>query len=119
VSTSYTIKSDDVPIGVYKAKFLGDEPTVHPEFGAGIRFKFEVVDGKCAGKVVTRITGSAPRPKNAAGKFLAMIAGVKPSDGVTVSPADFVGQKYVITVGETDSGYTRVNEVMPETDTPF
>jgi hypothetical protein len=115
-----TIKSSDVPPGVYSATFTGFEPTTHAEFGDGLKWSFEIVDGKFAGKTATRVTGAKPTPKNAAGKVLAALAGCKATDGLTIDADELVGRKYQIVVGETESGFTRVNDILPEKeDTPF
>jgi hypothetical protein len=118
---SFVLKSSDVPAGVYNAKFIGVERTTHAEFGGGLKFSFEIADGKYAGKTTTRTTGDKPTPRNVAGKVLAAIAGAKPSDGLSIDADEFIGKAYQVVVGETESGFTRVNEILPakDKDVPF
>jgi hypothetical protein len=121
MAMGFTLKSADVPAGVYSAKFVGVERTTHAEFGGGLKFSFEITDGKYAGKTTTRTTGDKPTPRNVAGKVLAAIAGAKPTDGLAIDADSFIGKAYTVVVGDTESGFTRVNEILPakEDDTPF
>lgn len=119
MTLGFTIKSSDVPAGVYVAKFLGVEHTTHAEFGAGLKFSWEIHGGKYAGKVVYRTTGTSPTPRNIAGKVLAALIGTKPTDGLSIDADACIGRMYTIVVGETESGFTRANEILPiEEETP-
>lgn len=110
---AFTIRSFDCPAGVYKAIFQGLEEMTHAEYGAGLRFDFEISDGPHQGKRSSRITSADPTPRNAAGRMLADLAGVVPANGVSVDPAQFVGREYMIVVRENDSGRTRVESLCP------
>ena len=108
---TFTIKSIDCPAGAHKALFTGVEEMTHPEYGAGLRFDFEVSEGPHKGKRTCRITGADPTPRNAAGRMLADLAGVAPANGVSVNLDDHVGREFTIVVRENDSGRTRVESV--------
>ncbi len=113
MAQGFTIKSSDVPQGVYKAKFVGVERTTHPEYGGGLKFEWEIVEGKLAGKSTYRTTGDNPTPRNIAGKVLSALVGAKAADGLSVDPDRYIGRLYTVVVGETESGFTRVNEILP------
>ena len=103
-----------VPAGLYKAKFLAVESTKHEEFGAGLKFIFEVVEGDHAGEKTTRITSSSPTLKNAAGRIIAGIIGETLTAETTVDLDLFVGREYLAQVESLASGQgTRIASVMP------
>lgn len=113
MAIGFTIKSSDVPAGVYKARFVGVERTTHAEYGGGLRFEWQIVDGKYTGTSTYRTTGDKPTPRNSAGKVLAALVGAKAADGLTIDPDSCIGRHYTVVVGETESGFTRVNEILP------
>jgi hypothetical protein len=103
-----------VPAGFYRAKFHDVEPTEHEEYGAGLKFVFEVVEGDHKGEQATRITGDAPTPKNAAGRMLSGITGVTLVPGAKIDLDPFVGKEYLLQVEETANKQgTRISTVMP------
>ena len=63
------------PAGFYRGKFLTVDTTEHEEYGQGLKFVFEVIEGDHKGEQATRITSSTPTPKNAAGRMLSGITG--------------------------------------------
>lgn len=108
------ITSGGVPVGSYKATFAGYE--VQPEnkekgYGAGLRWKFTVTEGPQAGQTASRITGSAPSPKNAAGKILTGLLGRAVAEGEAIDPDTLIGKPYLIVVGAGQNGGTRVEAV--------
>lgn len=110
---AFTIRNAGVPVGEYLAEFVEAEERVHEKYGPGILFKFKVCDGgEFDGREVGRTTSTDPTPKNACGKVLGWLAGVKPADNMQVDPDDFVGDRYRIIVAETDSGSTRVEHAI-------
>ena len=117
---NFVIKSTDCPAGVYKARFTGVEEMTHAEYGDGLRFDFEVVDGTHKGKRTCRVTSADPTPRNAAGRLLGDLAGVPPANGVNVDLDEFIGQEYTIVVRESESGRTRVESACAlKEETPF
>jgi len=117
---NFVIKSTDCPAGVYKARFTGVEEMTHAEYGDGLRFDFEIVDGPNKGKRTCRITSADPTPRNAAGRMLSDLAGVAPSNGVSINLDDCVGREYTIVVREGESGRTRVESACAvKEDAPF
>ena len=103
-----------VPAGFYKGKFLDVEATEHEEFGAGLKFLFEVVDGEHKGEQATRITSASPTLKNAAGRMIGGITGETLTPGRNVDLAPFVGREYLLSVETVASGQgTRIATVMP------
>ena len=106
-------QSGGPPAGIYRAKFQDVEPTEHDEFGDGLKFVFEVVQGDHAGEAATRITSPKPTPKNAAGRMIAGITGKSIAAGEKLDLAPFVGKSYLLQVAETKNGATRIETVMP------
>lgn len=102
-----------VPAGFYRARFVNVEPTDHDEYGAGLKFIFEVADGDHKGEQATRITSAKPTIKNAAGRMLSGLSGKSLQAGAKIDLAPCVGKLYLIQVEEVASGATRVNTVMP------
>jgi hypothetical protein len=116
----FTIKSTDCPVGVYTARFNGVEEMTHPEYGPGLRFDFEISEGPHKGKRTCRITSADPTPRNVAGRILADLAGVAPSNGLSINLDDCVGREYTIVVREGESGRTRVESACAvKEDAPF
>jgi hypothetical protein len=102
------------PAGFYKATFKTVEATEHEEFGAGLKFVFEVADGDHKGEQATRITSAEPTPKNAGGRMISGITGETLTPGKNVDVAPFVGKEYLLQVEDTKNGNgTRISTVMP------
>ena len=116
----FTIANNSLPVGAYRAEFVGIETTTHVEYGDGMQWKFVVADGPHKGRETYRTTKCEPTPKNSCGRFLAALAGVKPSDGMNFDTDEFTGKLYDIMVTESQSGEsTRVDSFSPADDTPF
>ena len=115
MSMTFEVKqSGGPPAGFYKAKFVDVESTEHDEYGAGLKFVFEIVEGDHAGENATRITGASPTLKNAAGRMVSGISGSSLTAGAKIDLAPFVGRQFLLQVEETPSGTgTRVSTVMP------
>jgi hypothetical protein len=112
----FTVTAGGVPVGNYTAVFQGVEP--QPEnkekgYAAGVRWKFQVDAGPCAGQAATRITGAAPSPKNGCGKMLSGVLGRALKEGEQIDPAAFVGKRFMIVVAAGQGGGTRVEAVVP------
>lgn len=105
----------DVPQGTYRAKFLGVEESEHPEFGAGYKWQFEVVDQTVyRGKIAGRSTSKEPSLKNACGRMLQGLTGGQLAVAQEVDIEQFVGRVYTILVGPNSTGNgTRIETVLP------
>jgi hypothetical protein len=102
------------PPGFYKTKFVTVEATTHEEFGAGLKFCFEVLDGDHKGETATRITSAQPTTKNAAGRMISGITGETLASGKRVDLAPFVGREYLTQVEATPNGTgSRISNIMP------
>src|SRR5215469_14959683 len=99
-----------VPAGSYVAKFLGVEPTEPNQYGAGNRWKFEVVSGPHAGARISRITGTKPTLKNQCGKLLISLSG-KSSLGEEIDLDAYVGRTYLVVVVQRPEGGTSLDSV--------
>ena len=64
------------------------------------------------GQEVSRITGTKLTKKTALGKMLVGLKGGPIEPGEEVDPTQFVGREYLLVVGETDNGSTRVETVL-------
>ena len=108
-----TMKAD-VPEGEYIGKLTEIQEWTENEekYGPAIRFVFEIAKGDLQGQEVTRITGTRVTRKTALGKLLRGLKGATIEPGEAIDPTEFVGQTYVLTVCETDSGSTRVEMVL-------
>ena len=109
--STYTVTAG-VPIGSYKAKFLCDELIDHKEYGPGVKWTFEIHEGKYAGWEVSRITSPNLTLKNAAGKIIRGLVGHILENGVDVNIDDCVDRLYSIVMDETQSGGTRVESLV-------
>jgi len=101
-----------------EGEYLGDLTAVEEwnenadKYGPAIRFVFRITEGDYADQEVTRITGTRVTKKTALGKMLRGLKGAPIEPGEAIDPEAFVGQRYVLSVAETDSGSTRVESVM-------
>jgi len=101
-----------VPIGQYRARFERVEETESEKYGPGLAWIFTIVSpGACYDREISRITSPQATTKNACGKMLRGITGRPIGDDVDAD--DFRGQEYLIVVGETETGGTRVETVLP------
>jgi hypothetical protein len=92
------------PAGAYRSEFLGVKRTEHPEYGAGLRFEFKVVDGPQAGAIAAVTTGAKPTPGNKAGKIIASITGAALAGGQKASLSGAVGKVFLIVCEATPTG---------------
>jgi hypothetical protein len=115
MSLSFQIKAGGgPPAGFYKGTFRTVEATEHEEFGAGLKFVFEVSEGDHKGELATRITSAEPTPKNAAGRMISGITGETLTPGKSVDLTPFVGREYLLQCEDTKAGNgTRISTVMP------
>jgi hypothetical protein len=104
------VSAGGVPAGSYLAKFTGIEAT-NNDYGDGLRWQFEVLNGENKGLQTSRTTSNKPTLKNSAGKLLAGLAGGALTPGMEIDPIKFVSQTYLIVVANTESGSTRVESV--------
>jgi hypothetical protein len=110
---------DSLPVGEYVARFIGCENSNHSEYGDGVAWKFEITDGPCKGRQVSRVTSPEPTDKNACGRIIGGLAGGRIDRGAEIDVDQFIGREYLITVGENSTGTgTRVESVMPATAGP-
>ena len=113
-----TVSSGGVPIGNYTGTFAGIE--AQPEnkekgYGPGIRWKFAIDNGPCAGQTASRVTGQTLTPKNTCGKMLSGLLGRGLKEGEQIDPDQFIGKRFMIVVEAGQGGGTRVAAVVPMT----
>lgn len=119
MTMGFVIKSKDCPAGIHRARFNGAGATTHAEFGDGLRFEFEVIEGEHKGMRACRYTSADPTPRNAAGRMMADLAGVKVANGVSVDLDACIGRQYMIVVREGEGGRTRVESCDLAEEVPF
>lgn len=115
LSLIWTEKSSGVPAGAYVLVFKGTEETSHEQFGAGLNFNFEVIEGVHKTRTIKRMTGNKPSPKNACGMMIvSLLGGRKLSEGedITASVNSCIGKKYSGIVSQTDKG-PRLTAIVP------
>lgn len=105
-----TLSSGSTPPGSYLAKFIGAEQAEANEYGAGIRWQFEIQSGPLAGSKIGRTTGDKPTLKNACGKMVTGISG-KTTVGETIDLTQYVGKVYLIIVAQRPEGGTSLDSV--------
>ena len=106
------IQNNSLPPGAYAVEFDGIEEINSEAYGPGWRWKFVVVSGRLRDRECSRITGDKPTMKNAAGRFLAALAGVMPRDDLEVDTDAYLGQRYTAMVQPTADGTsTRVESI--------
>jgi hypothetical protein len=101
------------PPGTFRGRFLGVETSTHVQYGAGLRFLFEVVSGPHAGLRASRVTPAALTLTNAGGRMLSALTGRPLRADEAVDIDEFIGREYILTVEETPTGATRVATVVP------
>jgi hypothetical protein len=103
-----------VPAGIYKARFVNVKENQHEEYGPGLEWQFEVIEGAFAGKLSSRTTAPEPTLKNSCGRMLQALSRGKYVPGQEVDIDPFVGQAFQIVVEQNSSGSgTRVGSVLP------
>jgi hypothetical protein len=113
------------PADVYDVKFLGIEPMRDngaPRLGRdgkpmppGVEWRFEIISGPHAGKLVTRITSTTPTPKNACGTLLDGLLGRPVGIGEPVDTDAYVGKLFraVVSQSTTNPKRTQVTQILP------
>jgi hypothetical protein len=112
----FTVSSGGVSVGNYTGKFAGVE--IQPEntekgYGPGVRWKFTIDAGPCAGQTASRITGGTASPKNGCGKMLSGLIGRAVKEGEQIDVGTFIGKRYMIVVAVSQGGGTRVETIVP------
>jgi hypothetical protein len=116
---SFKQTNDSVPVGQYRARFVGVEDTNHDEYGPGVAWKFEITSGVHKGRQTSRVTSPEPTRKNSCGGMIRSLAGGRVDEGAEIDVGPFVGREYLITVAENSTGNgTRVENVMPAVAVP-
>ena len=118
--TSYTTTDNTIPEGMYLASFEGVEP-ISGQWGERLCWRFKLADadvnGDYAGATAAAFSGSVNATiRSNLCKFLCSLKGVPSQAGLECDPDDFVNQQYRITVGETDSGSTKIVSFKPAAD---
>ncbi len=102
----------DVPSGVYIVRFKGIKETNHPEYGVGLCWSFEVVEGGYKGKLVERNTAPEPTPNNSCGRIIKGLLGRPVLEGETIDVAQFEGRIFRAIVVQKPKGQgVRVDSV--------
>ena len=113
------IKNNDIPSGKYEADFIDCEVTDHPEYGAGLKWIWEITSGKYAGQFAYRTTKDLPTARNSCGKFLAMLAGGDRAAGVNGNTDEYRGKAFTNIIGNSEGGPTRGESFVSADDPIF
>ena len=106
---------DSVGEGNYNADYIGNEEIAskYGEEGKAIAWRFKIVDGVNAGKVVSLVSGTKPTAKNKCGKTLIALLGKTPANGESVNIKDCVGKRYLVVVVKNENGEgTKVDTIV-------
>jgi hypothetical protein len=107
------ISAGSVPPGLYSAKLTGVEPVTNDQYGPGLKFKYSITRGPQAGQLVARTTGCSPSPKNSLGRLLAGMLSRTLSLDEEIELDDLIGREYMVMVGVTETGGSRVESATP------
>ena len=110
----FTMQSGGLPVGSYRAEFIGAEDYLENvgKFGEAVLLKWRVLEGEHAGSDVTRICSKKLTPKTALGKFAVAIKGGAIQTGERFSFASYIGVCGSLLVEATDNGGSRVSVFM-------
>ena len=115
--TMFRVDTEYPPVGMYIATLEWTEDTTHFEFDAGKKWVFEIQEGPYTGFTSAWITSTSPTLRNALGRLLAGLSGRPIRADEPIDSEEFFGQTYVIIVGDTSRGYSRIISVLPYTGT--
>lgn len=102
-----------VPVGTYRAEFLGLKKNQHPQFGDGLEWSFRIKGGGFDGKLASRTTATTIGPTNSAGVLLAGMLGRPLQTGEKANLASMKGEMFQVVV-ETNTGKgTRIASARP------
>jgi hypothetical protein len=107
----FTMQSGGLPVGSYRAEFIGVEPYREniEKYGEGASLKWRVLEGQHAGSEVTRICSMKLTPKTALGKFAVAIKGGAIQTGERFTFTSYIGVQGSLLVEATDNGGSRVS----------
>ena len=110
MSLEFTMGSGGLPVGSYRAEFVGTEPYEEnvEKYGPGVLLRFRVMNGPEVGNETSRICSAKLTPKTALGKLAVAIKGGAIESGERFSFDGFAGAKGSVIVEPTDNGGTRV-----------
>src|SRR5262245_37232608 len=103
-----------VPVGSYRARFVGVTETKHDEYGPGLCWEFEIASGTWKGERVFRTTKSPATNKNGSGKFLSSLTGLPLDQASAVDTDSLRGTPCLVNVAASDNGSTRVESFILE-----
>ena len=112
--------SGGVPVGSYRAAFIGTEKFDQnvEKYGEGIALKWKVIGGEQDGAEASRICSPRLTPKSTFTKFATSLKGSKLEAGERFSFEKYIGLQGMLLVEETDSGSTRVAAFIRDTAPP-
>jgi len=107
----FTMQSGGLPVGSYRAEFVGAEAYREnvERFGEGVSLKWRVLDGEHAGGEATRICSAKMTQKTALGKFAVAVKGSAIATDERFSFAHYIGVQGSLLVESTDNGGSRVS----------
>lgn len=103
---------NEIPPGAYQTVFNGVEQIKTDNYGDGLRWKFQIVDGEMSGAIASRVTSFSPTSKNACGRMLQSLTGKALTRGVAVDIDAYKGTRYTAVVSEGENGGTRVEAIV-------
>jgi len=114
MSLEFTMGSGGLPVGSYRAEFVGAELYEEnvEKYGQGVLLKWQVTDGEQNGNETTRITSAKMTPRTILGKFAVALKGSAIARDENFAFANYVGVTGNVIVEATDSGGSRVSLFM-------
>ena len=110
--------SGGIPPGAYSLELMAIEKWTEnsEKYGDGVIFRFKVIGGDHDGEETSRITGSKLTPKSSLKKIAVGLKGSDIEAGEKVDFQEFIGRRYMGVVQETDSGSTRVETLLKDSE---
>jgi len=111
MSVEFVMGSSGVPVGSYRAEFVGAEDYLEnvDKYEPGVLLRWKVTDGPEAGNETGRITSAKMNPRTALGKFSVALKGSAIARDENFAFGNYVGVTGNVLVEGTDNGGTRVS----------
>ena len=90
--------------GTYQGSFAGVTETSHSDYGSGVRWDFQIDEGKYSGAIVSRTTKDVASTSNTCGKFWEMVSGLSLEAAIKCDTDEWVGDAGTIVVERSPSG---------------
>jgi hypothetical protein len=114
----FSLGKPNVALGLQPAEYIGGHEK-ETAIGPSYVFSFRITDGPSRSTIITRLVNLSSRsPKAALTRILAGLAGIPPEAATDIDDSAYVGAKYEIEIGISESGWPRVERIVRRLDAP-